>query len=284
LIEDVNCDTVLTNTATVVVNPNPEVTSLTSNSPICEGEDAIFTIQGTPNATITYNINGGTDQTTTTDASGIATVTIAGATTNQTVTLSLIESAASCTTPVSQTATVVVNPNPEVTLVTTNSPICEDEDAIFTIEGTPNATITYTVNGGATQTATTDASGIATVTIAAATADQTLTLSLIADANCDTVLTNTATVVVNPNPEVTSVTTNSPICENQDAVFTIQGTANATITYNINGGTDQTTTTDASGAATVTIAGATTDQTLTLSLIVDANNCQSSLRDRKSVV
>ncbi|MCU0349220.1 MAG: choice-of-anchor L domain-containing protein, partial [Flavobacterium sp.] len=185
-ISTVGCGTELSLSGTITVRDIPVFNALSSNSPICEGEDAIFTIEASPNTTVLYSINGGTDQTTTTDASGVATVTVTGATANQTIVLTEI-AVGTCSESINETATVIVNPNPEVTLVTTNSPICEDEDAIFTIEGTPNATITYTVNAGATQTATTDASGIATITIAAATADQTLTLSLIEDVNCDTV-------------------------------------------------------------------------------------------------
>ncbi|MFD0965077.1 beta strand repeat-containing protein, partial [Pseudofulvibacter geojedonensis] len=65
-------------------------------SPVCSGGDANFTISGTPNAEVTYNINGGTDQTITLDGSGNATIpTISGITTDQTINLiSVVTSAA----------------------------------------------------------------------------------------------------------------------------------------------------------------------------------------------
>jgi hypothetical protein len=62
--------------------------SVTSNTPVCSGNDAIFTITGTPDATVTYNIDGGPDQTIVLDASGNGTVTEAGVTANTTINLS----------------------------------------------------------------------------------------------------------------------------------------------------------------------------------------------------
>src|SRR5690606_33136917 len=104
------------------------------------------------------------------------------------------------------TATVVVNPNPVFTSVTPNTPICEGETAVFDLVGTANATVSYSINGGASQTLVLDASGNGQVSIANATADQTITLSDIVLNGCNITLIDTATIVVNPNPAFTSVT------------------------------------------------------------------------------
>ncbi len=58
--------------------PLPDAPTLTAiNSIICSGENAEFNIQGISNATISYSVDGGTTiQTLTTDATGLATVTI----------------------------------------------------------------------------------------------------------------------------------------------------------------------------------------------------------------
>ncbi|WP_181369200.1 hypothetical protein, partial [Flavobacterium profundi] len=64
----------------------------TGNGPICEGEDAIFDIVGTADATVSYSLDGGTTtQTVVLDASGNGQVVITAATVDQTITLSLIE-------------------------------------------------------------------------------------------------------------------------------------------------------------------------------------------------
>ena len=56
---------------------------VTTNSPICPGQNAIYTIAATPGDILTYNINGGTSQTITITASGTAQIIISNATTNQ---------------------------------------------------------------------------------------------------------------------------------------------------------------------------------------------------------
>lgn len=56
---------------------------VTTNSPICPGQNAIYTITATPGDILTYNINGGTSQTLTIAASGTSQIIIPSATTNQ---------------------------------------------------------------------------------------------------------------------------------------------------------------------------------------------------------
>ncbi len=56
---------------------------VTTNSPICPGQNAIYTITATPGDILTYNINGGTSQTITIAASGTAQIIIPNATSNQ---------------------------------------------------------------------------------------------------------------------------------------------------------------------------------------------------------
>ncbi|RXR15960.1 hypothetical protein EQG63_12095, partial [Flavobacterium amnicola] len=62
----------------------PVLTSITNNSPICTTGNAIFNLTGTPNATVTYNINGGAAQTIALNAGGTATVTVTGVSANTT--------------------------------------------------------------------------------------------------------------------------------------------------------------------------------------------------------
>lgn len=59
----------------VAINPLPTAMLTASNSPICSGNSAIFTLTGTPGAVVTYNIDGGTN----------TTVTLTGTTTNVTI-------------------------------------------------------------------------------------------------------------------------------------------------------------------------------------------------------
>lgn len=65
---------------------------ITSNSPICPGENAIITITGASGDILTYKINGGPIQTITIQTNGIAQIIISNATINQQVVFSQIYS------------------------------------------------------------------------------------------------------------------------------------------------------------------------------------------------
>ncbi|MVO10875.1 hypothetical protein GOQ30_17015, partial [Flavobacterium sp. TP390] len=59
-VETVGCSSNLILSGSITISPAPTLTSVTGNGPICEGEDAIFTIVGTPNATVSYSLDSGT--------------------------------------------------------------------------------------------------------------------------------------------------------------------------------------------------------------------------------
>jgi len=192
-----NCGTDINESFTITVS-EAEVTSLTSISPICIGDDAVFTLTGTPNAVVSYSTDGGTTTNTVTlDATGNATVTITNPATDVTMQLSDITLAA-CNTTLTNSETVVVITALNVTdLTAVNAEITAGDNAEFTIVGTPNATVTYTTDGGATtQTVTLDATGNATVVFNAVTEDITLSLLNIDLNGCTNTLSNTETVVV----------------------------------------------------------------------------------------
>jgi len=260
------CTTTLTNSSQVVVNALPNVTSITSISPICSGSSAIFTINGTANAIVTYTLNGGTPTTTTLNASGVGTITVPNATANVSVALSLVNIGL-CSRPLTLTGSVTTLTSPSITSLTSNSPICLGSNAIYTLQGNAGAVVSYTINGGTAQTVTIPTSGQATITVTAPTSNVNLVLSSINLSICTTTLTNSSQVVVNPIPSVTSITSNSPICSGASAIFTINGTANAIVTYTQNGGTPTTTTLNASGVGTITVPNATANVSVALSLV-----------------
>ncbi|TYA59654.1 hypothetical protein, partial [Formosa maritima] len=85
------------------------------------------------------------------------------------------------------------------------------------------------------------------------------------------VATRPITVVVSPTPVVT-VTSSADLCDTGDAVFTITGSENDVVEFNINGGATQSITIDASGTYVITIPGVTSSQTINL---LSANNLNS---------
>ena len=217
---------------TVVVNPVPSVTSLVSNSPICFGQDAIFTVTATANATISYNINGGPTQNATIDASGQYVHTVVAPSTNVTFNVTNIGNGI-CSAVIGLTETVVVTPLPLATLSVVDSNICINVgNAVFTISGTPNATVTYNVNGGADQTVVLDASGAATLNFNLPVADVTVTLTNVSLGLCSNVLTGqSATVVVTSIPVPVINFTQTPICSDQTASFTVTSPVNTQLNF-----------------------------------------------------
>lgn len=103
---------------------------------------------------------------------------------------------------------ITVNPLPTATISSTNSPICAEEDAVFTLTGTSGAIVTYNINSG-TNTTVTLTGGTATVTISGAAVQQTLTLVSEADANCSQTLSESTTITVNPLPDTGEIITDN---------------------------------------------------------------------------
>ena len=79
------------------------------NATICSGERAIFQINGTANNVVTYSINGGSDQTVTLTAAGVATVEVVSSTVVVSIELLNISNG-NCSLGLSDVASVTVQP------------------------------------------------------------------------------------------------------------------------------------------------------------------------------
>lgn len=108
-------DPAVTFTVEVVAGPTAP-TVIADPAAICSGDDAVFTITGTPGNVVTYTINGGAPQTTTILPTGTVDVIIVGATANQTIVITSVATDGSPTacnsTVTGVTATVTVNAAP----------------------------------------------------------------------------------------------------------------------------------------------------------------------------
>jgi hypothetical protein len=95
-----------------------------------------------------------------------------------------------------------VLPNPTAT-ISGNATICSEQSTVITFNGTPNATVTYTVNGGSPQNILLDGMGQATLNSGPLTENTTYALvsvSIGTDPVCTTVLTAAVTVIVEDAP------------------------------------------------------------------------------------
>ncbi len=182
---------------------------------------------------------------------------------------------------------ITVDTIPVAVIASNNGPICSGDNAVFTLSGTADAVVTYTVNAGGNTTLTLDGTGAGTITIPTVAVDQLLTLVSVANltTSCSQMLTATSTVVISGLPTASIASNNGPICSGTDAIFTLTGTANAIVTYNINSAASTTVSLDGAGVGTVTATAVTADQVLTLESVSNAAaTCSDVLTATSTVV
>ncbi|HQW68512.1 MAG TPA: choice-of-anchor J domain-containing protein [Flavobacterium sp.] len=185
----------------VQVNDIPTAT-ISGTTTICEGTTTVISFVGTPNAVVTYTINGGSNQTVTLDATGVGSVTTATLTANANYVLvsASITNGITCTQTLTGSALVTVEPLATVTISGTTA-ICDGSTATITFNGTANATVTYTINGGANQTIVLSAAGNASITTPALSTTATYALVSVAAPGslaCSQNQTGSAVITVNP--------------------------------------------------------------------------------------
>ncbi len=261
-------------TTTVAVNARPTVV-LTNSGPLCPGNAGTITgtLTGTGPFSITYTVNGGTPVTISETSTRffIATGNLTTSTTYAVTALSDLN--CSATTLTGATTTIVVNPEPTVTL-SNNGPVCTGATGTVTgtLTGTAPFIINYNVNGGGTQSLFTNSNQF-TITTQALTADATYTITDLLDANCSasSFPVATTTITVRPAPAV-AITNNGPICANTTATIsgTLTGTAPFSITYTINN-INPTTITSSTNSFSFTSAALTANTTFRVIALSDAN-------------
>src|SRR5690606_18735817 len=245
-----SCSQPLSQQIQITVLPLP-IVSISSNQTICEGEQATVNFTGTPNSTITFTVNGVT-QTITLDASGSAILTSVYTTTTQ---IELVSASTpttpTCTAPANGSVTITVIPPPTVSIASDQT-VCSGDSATVTFTGTPNSTVTYTVDGGAPQTIQLSAAGQATITqtYTATTVYTLVSVSVAGTPACPATVSGSIAITVEPLP-VVAISSSQTVCSGQPATVTFTGTPNATVTYTVNGSTE-TITLDASGSAQLT--------------------------------
>ena len=140
--------------------------------------------------------------------------------------------AQACTQILTESVTIIINALPTATIAAT-TPICAGSTSEVTFVGTPNTTVTYTVDAGENQTIVLDATGNATLTTPVLTANSTYTLVKVAfgdSADCSQALTESVVIVVNELPTVT-ISEPTTICTGTSSVITFAGTPNATVNW-----------------------------------------------------
>ncbi|MDR6968351.1 hypothetical protein J2X31_002368, partial [Flavobacterium arsenatis] len=251
----------------LTVHPTPIAEFVGTATTICSNNFTYLTLTGTPGATVEIN-DGSGNSNVILDATGNGQYTTGVLTAETTYT---IINATSNTIPVCSNAIASGTPNsvavvsvglPTATMVGfTNPIICSGTAGSFTIQGTPEATVTYTVNGGNPQDVLLPTSGQLLVNTpiqnASPTTVYTYELTNIVSGGTDPCPNDisgtgeTATLTVNALPTATFSTTTPTVCQNTPATIQFTGTPNAIVTYNYGTG-DLSVTLDASGSYVLT--------------------------------
>jgi trimeric autotransporter adhesin len=144
-----------------------------------------------------------------------------------TYTVTVTNTASGCSS--STSTTVTITPDPTVSIIGNNSPICSNNDAIFNLSGSSGAIVTYNINGGASQMVTLTA-GTATITVIGVSSTQTLNLLSVTDGTCTALLSGSSTVTIQPNVTAGTISGSASLCFGSTSIYTTDGTSAGTWT------------------------------------------------------
>ncbi|MDC0092515.1 hypothetical protein OAI30_00005, partial [bacterium] len=221
----------------VEVNVVP-VISITGDDTICTGDSTTLTAAGA--VSYVWSPGGQTGPTLTLSPTSTTMYTVTGT------------DASGCSEDAS--ITINVDPTPNASLSGTTS-ICSGEDALFTVTGSPNATVVYSINSGANQTVVLDGAGLATITEVNPLADPEMSLISVNNSDCSASLTDSVTITVNPNAPAPTVTSPIEYCLNETGLplTATFNTGNSLVWYDFDGTLlSSAPTADTSSAGTVT--------------------------------
>jgi gliding motility-associated-like protein len=228
------CGPIGTSTAAIVITALPTATATPSTVTICSLDTANIALTSNAIGTTYAWSSAATNATGATSASGttIVDALTATAATPGTVVYSITPSGSGCTgLPI--TATITVNPLPTAT-ISGAATICNGSATSISFSGTPNATVTFTENGGPNQTTTLNNLGSGTVSTGNLTTNTTYQLVSVSSAGTTACIqTQSASVLITviPVPLVNSIVSSSTICSGQPTGISLSSNV-ATATFN----------------------------------------------------
>ena len=259
----------------VTVRPTPTA-SISGTTTVCQDgaePDLTFTNPMTLPVTVTYTINGGSNQTVNVGASTTSNVPAPTGTAGDFV-YSLVsveyQAAPSCPTSISGSATITVRPTPTASISGTTT-VCQDgasPDVTFTNPMALPVTVTYSVNGGGSQPVNIGANTTATVAQPTVAAGD-FVYSLVSVAyqttpNCDNMISGDATVTVRATPSLTGSDQEPAYCDGVANTVTLSGLVPSSVFnvgYTVSGGGQESSTATLSNSS-----GVATFQTIPLTM------------------
>lgn len=287
------CTNTATGTAIITVVASPTVTISASAATVCQNAASPNISIVNPQSvavTVTYNINGGANQTVVVNAAATATISVpttsTGVFTYNLVSV-VMNSGAGCSASVSGSASVTVIQTPSVAISGTAT-VCQGDanpTITFTNFSGTAVSITYNINSGANTTISVPANGTNTVT-ASTLASGTFTynlssVSFTSGQACPSTVTGSAVITVLQLPTAT-IAGGGTLCQNSaTASFTIENPRpyDENVTYTINGGSPTTVTVPANSTQTFSPDASTAGTftyTLTSVSYVSYSSCSAS--------
>lgn len=283
-----NCVSATRIPVTLTIVPLPTATISSTNS-ICSGNSTTVNFSGTPNAVITYTVDGGANQFITLDGAGLASLTTPVLNASTTYDLVNIASpiSASCNQTITGSVTITVNQPPTAT-ISSDTSLCAGATGTIQFIGTPNATVFYSVNNGSSQSTVLNAMGERAIAISNITTNTVVTLTEVRTlgANgCSQPLNQSITFTVVPLPTATISANQTAVCEGETVMLTFTGTPNTQVTYTENNGSNQTVDIGSSGTASITTSVITSTTTFQLvsAELVQSPFCFQSISDSISI-
>ncbi len=226
------CGDKTTNTVSLTVNPSTDITSQPSDQNVCEGTNVTFSV-GADGSSLSYQWQSNADGSWQDLSDG---GDISGATTDQ-LTIDNTEEAdeadyrvqvnGDCGSDTSNTATLTVNANTEITDQPNDQTLCEGSNVTFSVEA-DGSSLSYqwqTNAGGSWQDLSDggDISGATSdqLTIANAEEADEADYRVLINGDCGSEASNAATLTVNLNTEITSQPSDQTVCEGNDVNFSV---------------------------------------------------------------
>ena len=233
------CGTATSTVSQVIINPIPVAIATPSTVTICSLDTTAITLTsnaiGTTYAwtTVQNNVSGATSGVASGSVAIIAQALTLTSPTPETVVYTITPSVSGCSgLPI--TATVTVNPLPTVTISGTST-ICFGSNTSIDFAGTPDAIVTYTVNGGANQTVVLDSTGVKSISTGTLNTNTTYELVSISSSGipiCSNNVTGSILISVIPIPLVSTIVASPKVCSGQSTGISLSSNvANATFSW-----------------------------------------------------
>ncbi|MCW1149219.1 PKD-like domain-containing protein, partial [Flavobacterium lacisediminis] len=272
-------------TFNITITALPVLVGVTANS-ICEGASGTVIFTATPNTVVTYTVDSGANQTISIGTSGVASLNTPVLTSNSIYTVVNIASSLSpfCSQSQTGSATVVVNPIPDVIITPTQTTICSGTSTSINLSSTVSGTtFSWVVVQQSNVTGATNGSGNVI--------SQILTSTLTGSGYVDYLVTPTSNgcvgpaqtirINVTPRPNVTAINNIPTFCSGgtTDIQLSSNNVLGAVFSWTVTGGNviGAVGGTGTSINQTLTVsAGTTSTVEVVYTIIAEANGCSGA--------